>query len=121
MLGSVWDRFGIILELFRDHFGIVLESFWDRFVIVLESFWDRFGIILGLFWDRFGIVLGSFFAIGSAAWGASQGNSKLSFAALKSSVQFQSLLCSSVVFCAVLKLLHFSKVFCAVLQASVQF
>ena len=56
VLGSFWDRFGIVSGSFWDRFGIVLESFWDLFGFVLGSFWNR----LGPFWDRFGIVLGSF-------------------------------------------------------------
>ena len=38
----------------------MLGSFWDRSGIVLGSFWARFGIVLGSFRDRFGIVSGSF-------------------------------------------------------------
>ena len=37
----------------------ILGSFWDRFGILLGSFWDRFGIVLGSLWNHFGIVLGS--------------------------------------------------------------
>ena len=67
---SFWNRFGIVLESFRNHFGrpsrtrfeigsktvpnrfetlrgIVLESLWNRFGTVLESFWKAFESHIG--------------------------------------------------------------------------
>ena len=64
--GTSWVLFLIVLGPFCDRLqpcrkwcGTVLGSFWDRFGIVLGSFWNRFGFVLGSFWHRFGVVLGS--------------------------------------------------------------
>ena len=42
-----------------DSFGIVLGSCFDRFGIIWEYFGDNVRISLGSFWDKFGIILGS--------------------------------------------------------------
>ncbi len=46
-LGSHWDRFRIVLELFWNQFVIILGPFVNHFGIIVESDWDRFGIVLG--------------------------------------------------------------------------
>ena len=56
VLGSFWDRSGIVLGSLWNHFGIIWGSFWDRAGIIFESFLDHVGITLGSFWDHFWII-----------------------------------------------------------------
>ena len=49
ILGSCWERFGVIWGSFWGHVGIMLGSFWGQVGVILGSFWTHHGVMLGHF------------------------------------------------------------------------